>query len=214
MVRSTHCEMPGKRVHAAQKSARGFSRSMFGDGWTTGVETSDCGEPLASTRTGRTSGAALLNKNFTWVSCIWPRSDWVTGSSITRRNPKTLSGQPTTPRPWMLSYTCSHDPWAFSRTLKAGTRRVSEDVLDVRTRPKTARGTASGGTVKIWAGRPQWERRIRLCGPTKLSKGGPGLRSRAKESGTTTREPENERPWPSNSGLSVCVGAGEPVGET
>ncbi len=58
----THCETSGKRFHMAQKSARGFRRSMFGSGRTTGVKTSDCGKPLASARTGSMGG---VDKNLT-----------------------------------------------------------------------------------------------------------------------------------------------------
>ncbi len=66
-------------------------------------------------------------------------------------------------------------------------RRVSEEVCVLRTRSKIAWGAVSGRTVKIWVRRPHWERQIRLCGLAKLSRGGPGLRRRARGSGTIVR---------------------------
>ncbi len=81
---------------------------------------------------------------------------------------------------------CTYGPRAFSQILKAWKRRVSEEVLVMKAHSRTTRGEIGGGTVETRAGRPRWERRICLCGSSKLSKGGPDLWGWAGESGTTT----------------------------
>ncbi len=151
-------------------SARCFRHSVFGCSRTTGVKTSDCGKLLAS---ASTASIGRVNKNLSWFSCIGSRSNWVTGTSTTGWCPRALLGQPNTPKVGALKAVkngpCSHDPRAF-------TQSPLEEVLVLMTRSKPTWGAESGRTVKTWAGRPDWERRIRLRGSTKLSRGRPGLR--------------------------------------
>ncbi len=119
-----------------------------------------------------------------WFSCIGSWSNWVAGTSTTGWCLRALSGQYNTPRVGALKAVingpCSHDSRVFTQT-------PLEEVLVLMTRSKTARGAESGGTVKTWAGRPHRERWICSCGPTKLFRGRPGLRRRARESGTAAR---------------------------